>query len=572
MTDETPKKRPMSEIGHLFLSNVRDMHANGQGRPKRTPPGGPRQPDSNQPPVAGTPGPLDPSLPPGGAVGPAYRPDLSIDLTPEEFAEVFAERRAAPDCEDEDAAAPPERPAPPVAALIAAHLNGKQLDRCREFARHLAARGERVGLIELDGSEFRISCFERAVQPAVSNGNAPDGPLVPTDCCDPRQMAEAVEELNHDVDRWLLLLPNPRLPEAKALLRLVDRWTLLSTCDHDGIVASYRTLKGLSDLHRPRLSLALLDTATQDAEQDVIRVYRKLSGVCEQFLDWHLELEPEPAVRRTHRVTEHLVLVHRPHHDKAQMANPVQWPVVADFLARAKAAAERQQQAALTHQSAAGDVETPDDTTEPESNAFAPVRELVGDVVIPTTAPETTQATKEAPLPQTQPADVAVVAPVPSAAMPTATPAPHAAEQVLDLADPQGTPGAILSAVLHGGAPCATDFVECPVRAPMCDDARLAVGRDRSLVLFAVARQGLTDLRSIGHAYRWLRENLSLIGMAVPQFAIDTQQTPRLRLLVDHGDMSAEVLQPMLQTDHVTVQSYRKLRWGGKTGLLLEAA
>jgi hypothetical protein len=60
--------------------------------------------------------------------------------------------------------------------------------------------------------------------------------------------------------------------------------------------------------------------------------------------------------------------------------------------------------------------------------------------------------------------------------------------------------------------------------------------------------------------------------MAVPQFAIDTAQAPRLRLLVDHADVAADVLQPMLQSDHVTVQAYRKLRWGGKTGLFLEAA
>jgi hypothetical protein len=36
--------------------------------------------------------------------------------------------------------------------------------------------------------------------------------------------------------------------------------------------------------------------------------------------------------------------------------------------------------------------------------------------------------------------------------------------------------------------------------------------------------------------------------------------------------MTAEILQPMLQASNVTVQAYRKLRWGGKTGLLLEAA
>ncbi len=53
---------------------------------------------------------------------------------------------------------------------------------------------------------------------------------------------------------------------------------------------------------------------------------------------------------------------------------------------------------------------------------------------------------------------------------------------------------------------------------------------------------------------------------------IDAHQLPRLHLLVDHADMSAEVLQPMLQSASVTVHAYRKLRWGSKTGLLLEAA
>ena len=36
--------------------------------------------------------------------------------------------------------------------------------------------------------------------------------------------------------------------------------------------------------------------------------------------------------------------------------------------------------------------------------------------------------------------------------------------------------------------------------------------------------------------------------------------------------MSADILQPMLQSAAVTVNAYRKLRWAGKTGLLLEAA
>ena len=127
----------------------------------------------------------------------------------------------------------------------------------------------------------------------------------------------------------------------------------------------------------------------------------------------------------------------------------------------------------------------------------------------------------------------------------------------------------MLSAVLRQNN---GNYVECPVRAPMCSEVRVAVSRDRGIVLFAVAREGLGDLRSIGHAFRWVSENRTLLGMALPQFAIDTNQSPRLRLLVDQSDMAADLLQPVLQSEYVTVQSYRKLRWGGRTGLLLDAA
>ena len=70
----------------------------------------------------------------------------------------------------------------------------------------------------------------------------------------------------------------------------------------------------------------------------------------------------------------------------------------------------------------------------------------------------------------------------------------------------------------------------------------------------------------------WPIENRPLISLAVPQFAIDAHQLPRLHLLVDHADVTAEILQPMLQSANVIVHAYRKLRWGAKTGLLLEAA
>jgi hypothetical protein len=162
------------------------------------------------------------------------------------------------------------------------------------------------------------------------------------------------------------------------------------------------------------------------------------------------------------------------------------------------------------------------------------------------------------------------VLPAPAPVVPVATPAASdAMGEVIDLPEGAGDEEAVLSAILAGAR---GELIECPVRAPMCPSARLAVTRERGLVILAVARKGLSELRSIAHAYRWLVENRALIGMAVPQLSIDGLRHPRLRLLVDHGDLTAEALAPMLESATVSVQAYRKLRWGGKTGLLLEAA
>src|SRR4051812_8451008 len=285
MSDEQPNKKSLSEISHLFLSSVRD-NATGGARPKRLPPGAPR-------------------------------PDVSIDLTPEEFAQVYGGA----------ASAEPERPAiAPVSAIIGAHLNGKQFDRVKEYARHLAAGDKRIGLIEVDASEFRVMCFDRGT--ADTTGHA-EG----VETYDARQMSEALDKLAWDIDHWLLLLPNPRAPEARALLRDVGHWVLLSTCDHDGVVSCYRAIKGLLDSsHRPRLSLALLNPADQT---EAGRVYRKIAGVCEQFLSW--PMEAESAVQPAVDIAEHLVLLCRPNRDKAAVAIAPQWQIVAEFLTRARA-------------------------------------------------------------------------------------------------------------------------------------------------------------------------------------------------------------------------------------------
>jgi hypothetical protein len=144
-----------------------------------------------------------------------------------------------------------------------------------------------------------------------------------------------------------------------------------------------------------------------------------------------------------------------------------------------------------------------------------------------------------------------------------------ACDEVIDLPGGGDGMGRVLDAVLRHSM---ADLAECPVRPPMCPEARLAVTRDHRVVLLAAAGHGLAELRSIGLAFRWVMENRTLLAMALPQFSLDAHQLPLLRLLVDQADVSAEVLQPIFQVSTCTIHTYRRVRWGGKAGLLLNAA
>lgn len=523
MSEPHKPNRSLSDISHLFLSSVRDRQTNGAPRPHRTPP---------------------------GSHSGSSKPDVSIDLTPEELARVMGGAAIEP---------VDEMPTTPITALIGGHLNGKQFDRAKEYACHLAVAGRRVALIEVDASEFRLLCFEHGKEMATA------GSFQSNEYDDPRDITSAIEELSWDVDQWLLVLPNGKTPEALNLLRAVDYWTLLCTCDHDGVVSCYRTLKGLADVHRkafgdsspayPRLSLALLD-ARDEIEAD--RVYRKLSGVCEQFLRWPLGLEP--SVRKTVGVAEHLIALWRVGEEtggKPEGASTSHWEVVGDFLKRAGASASRP---------CSEPPSSADSSDVPMSSAISsePSRRHVGDVVVGSFAAhlESKPVIQPAiPSPEMSPMTHSSSSIIPAN--------PAGGTEVIDLGEGNPAESSILAAVVRHEN---SGLVECPIRPPACPEARLAVGRDRRIVMLALARQGLSDLHCIGQAYRWLSENRALISMAMPQFAIDAHAFPHLRLLVDQADLNTQALAPMLQSGHVVVQAYRTLRWGTKTGLLLEAA
>ncbi|HMB94527.1 MAG TPA: hypothetical protein VKK61_00665, partial [Tepidisphaeraceae bacterium] len=145
MSDQN-QPRNLSEISHLFLSGIRQKQTQGAPRPQRTPP---------------------------------PRLEQSIDLTPEEFAEVFGDKEM-----------PSAPPIAPITAVIASHLGTHQLARVQQYASHLCEPGTRVGLIAVDASEFRLSIFEFPVQGGASHRIASEN-----ESLDPRKMSEALQEL-----------------------------------------------------------------------------------------------------------------------------------------------------------------------------------------------------------------------------------------------------------------------------------------------------------------------------------------------------------------------------------------
>lgn len=488
---EPQQHRSLREISHLFLSSVREKQAGPCPRPQRKPP------QKSAPVAAPPPQPTPPSP--------------SVDLTPEEFKEVFS-----PIGEEMSSRIPPIR------AVIASHLGLPPFEGARLYARHLAAAGKRIGLISIDVGEFRLTTFEKCAPAEPADADSATAGF------DLRAMRDAITELSCDLDDWLLVVGNPRLPEARVLLRQVERWVILTTIDRDGVLNCYRTIKSMADAPRPKLSIALLGSPNEQVGK---QVFQKIEGACRQFLDW--SIDAESPVGSGAGVEAFDAMHCQAAHDKAQLATASHWQVVEEFVKATKA-------------NPAEEVETAD-----PAQPLAPSDE------------EEMRTNPAMSIAANEPEHPAVPASLPLRS------AHSEPMEVIELPDCAAGEDPVLSAVMHHAM---GDLVECPLRPPMCPDARLAVSRDRRIVLLASAGNGLSQLKPIGLAYRWIVENRSLLSMAMPQFALDADQPPHLRLLVDQADLDAHVLEPLLQMQTVSIHPYRRVRWGQRTGLLLEAA
>src|SRR5258706_16245460 len=157
MPDQPKKPHSISEISHLFLSTVREKQTGSAPRPVRVPPqarenNGQRAVASGQSNNSAN-SELSMTNPPSSLpTAHCPPPTSSIDLTPEEYAQVAGQSDPA----ERVAAGEGTAPIPPVTAVIAQHLNGRAPERVRDYARHLAANGERIGLLEVEAGEMRL--------------------------------------------------------------------------------------------------------------------------------------------------------------------------------------------------------------------------------------------------------------------------------------------------------------------------------------------------------------------------------------------------------------------------------
>ena len=248
MSDPTPNSRPsLSEISHLFLTELRQRQTNGAARPARKPPGEAMPRAEALPPVA------------GGDEKPA---EIAVGSGAGEETETISPARRS------------------ISLVIAHHLGAAAARGALDYARHVAATSGPVALIELAEEGLRISSLE---------ASAPEGDLpgaVAAEAVNFKVISHALEELSWDIGNWLIFLPAPRSQGAQEIISRIGRWTLLVGAADETVVGGYRALKGLlSESVRPTVSLAVAGAEDQ-TQADLI--HRKLDRAARQFLNVEL--------------------------------------------------------------------------------------------------------------------------------------------------------------------------------------------------------------------------------------------------------------------------------------------
>ncbi|MGA2232012.1 MAG: hypothetical protein ABSH22_14035, partial [Tepidisphaeraceae bacterium] len=484
MSDSTPTPRPsLSEISHLFLTELRQRQTNGAARPTRKPPS---VSHAESPAVSAVEPPAVSAVEPP-AVSNAEPPVVNnVDQPATDLSE--------PPIVENNIMAPTGRT---ISLVVAHHLGASASTRVLEFAQHSAAAGP-VALIELADEGLRITTLDASNPDEESAVQPSDEPV------SYKTISHALEEMSWDIQHWLVFLPNPRSNAAPELLAQIDQWTLLVTAADDTIVGGYRALKGLlTDSARPSISVAVAG-AEDDAQADLI--HRKLDRATRQFLD--VSLLNQGRVTSAPDAQTHVALCCRCTDGVTQE----HWNAVTAWTISSSAAPDAQPGDSTATVSV--DSVEPPAATAVESPAMSavesPAASTIEPPVVSNVEPIVTESIPE-PIP------MKLIQPTPSKSS-------ASFDEILDLSGSADSAD-ILSAILKHH----TDWIAAPVAPPAHESAKIAVEREGRLILVAVA-DGLYELPAISRAYTWLTENRPLLRMAFPQLSIDAAAMPRLTL------------------------------------------
>jgi len=435
----------------------------------------------------------------------------------------------------------PQTPPAQLSAVLAHHLGQGALQRVRAYAGHIAAGAQRVGLIEIGEDGLRLTCFD-STHPASAQDPAEAISQPPMEPADERRITQALAEMSWDIRRWILFVAaGPKSVTARSLITKARHWTLLTSADDTGTVTAYRALKALVSSADATISLAVVGA---DSQSQAEIICRKVAGASKQFLD--RVVEDEGMVAPADNITESIALWCRAGANVSE-----HWTAVTRFV----------EQCVAPSDSTSAAEDAPDESDELEISAQA--------AAAPTNANMEMQSPATGPIPMPTMPTMPTMTPAPTASIGLTTPAPAVAgiDEVIDLPS-DADAGRILQAVLQG----QSDWIASPLKAPHCEFASVAVDRDGRLALLAAAGGGISQLPQISRAYAWLIENRSLVKLALPQMNIDATALPKLTLFIDEADSTSGELTVVLQSGSVSIRTFRRLRWGQKTGLVLERA
>jgi hypothetical protein len=123
---------------------------------------------------------------------------------------------------------------------------------------------------------------------------------------------------------------------------------------------------------------------------------------------------------------------------------------------------------------------------------------------------------------------------------------------------------AIIDAILVGHRGLRPTDIPTPGRVP----CRVAVGPEGRLVLLCCP--AAEEVEHVGTLLSWAADNLLLIARATLGATVDVSLAPRLHLYV--AGKTAAGLARLVDAASITVHTYQPVRWGGRRGLLLDAA